>query len=341
MFALTALVAALMAFGDEANSRISDAQPDDRGWLVHSVESDYQAGPTKLRVLLPKPLDSSRRYPVVYVLPVEAADGHQYGDGLAEVQKHALHNKYQAIFVAPTFSDLPWYGDHPTDLRRRQESYLIQVVVPAIEQRYPVANAAHGRYLLGFSKSGFGAFALLLRHPDLFGKAAAWDAPLMKNRPDQYQMDVVFATQDSFEPYAIPKLLAQRASDLRGGCRLILTGYGNFRQHHLDAHAEMKRLDIRHLYRDGPQRTHDWHSGWVAESVELLFQTANSLTNPQEDSPGQPDLSDDWRPLSWRATTATTHIGSVPVSRRYQISVRLARPANPECSQTNPRTQSR
>jgi predicted alpha/beta superfamily hydrolase len=294
MIALTAFLAALMVSGDDPTStRISDAQRDDRGWLVHSVESDYQAGTTKLRVLLPTPLDSGQRYPVVYVLPVEAAEGHEYGDGLSEVQKHNLPNKYQAIFVAPTFSHLPWYGDHPTDLRRRQESYFVHVVVPAIEQRYPVANDANGRYLLGFSKSGFGAFALLLRHPDMFGKAAAWDAPLMKDRPDQFHMEEVFATQDRFEPYAIPRLLAQRAPELHDDCRLILTGYGNFRQHHIDAHAEMTRLDIRHLYRDGPERTHDWHSGWVAESVELLFKAANSLTNPRGDSPGRLDPSHD------------------------------------------------
>lgn len=272
MIALTSILIALVASGDDPSTRISEAQRDDRGCLVHIVESQYQAGPTKLRVLLPTSLESGQRYPVVYVLPVEAVDGREYGDGLSEVQKHDLHNRYHAVFVAPTFSHLPWYGDHPTDLRRRQESYLIHVVVPAIEQRYPVANQANGRYLLGFSKSGCGAFALLLRHPDLFGKAAAWDAPLMKSRPDQFRMDEVFATPDSFEPYVIPRLLAQRASTLHDECRLILTGYGNFRQHHIDAHAEMTRLDIRHLYRDGPERAHDWHSGWVAESVELLFK---------------------------------------------------------------------
>lgn len=289
MITLTAFLAALIVHGDDPTTRVSDAQRDERGWLVHNVESEFQAGSTTLRVLLPTTLDSRQRYPVVYVLPVEAGGGHAYGDGLEEVKKQDLQNKYRAIFVAPTFSHLPWYGDHPTDPRRRQETYFVQVVVPAIEQRYPVANEANGRYLLGFSKSGFGAFALLLRHPDLFGKAAAWDAPLMKERPDQFQMSEVFATQDSFEPYAIPRLLALRSSELHRDCRLILTGYGNFRQHHRNAHAEMTRLDIRHLYRDGPERTHDWHSGWVAESVELLFEAANSLTNPRADSPGRSD----------------------------------------------------
>ena len=34
----------------------------------------------------------------------------------------------------------------------------------------------------------------------------------------------------------------------------------------------MSELKIPHLYKDGPQRKHDWHSGWVSEAVELLMQ---------------------------------------------------------------------
>ena len=64
------------------------------------------------------------RLPVVYVLPVEARNESRYGDGLLEVRRHDLHNKFQAIFVAPTFSHLPWYADHPTDPEIRQETLL-------------------------------------------------------------------------------------------------------------------------------------------------------------------------------------------------------------------------
>jgi hypothetical protein len=27
---------------------------------------------------------------------------------------------------------------------------------------------------------------------------------------------------------------------------------------------------VAHEYKDGPERKHDWHSGWVAEAVEFL-----------------------------------------------------------------------
>ena len=88
--------------------------------------------------------------------------------------------------MAPTFSHLPWYADHPTDPDIRQESYLLEVVIPFIEANYPARADRRGRLLLGFSKSGWGAYSLLLRHPDVFGKAAAWDAPLMMSEPGKY-----------------------------------------------------------------------------------------------------------------------------------------------------------
>jgi hypothetical protein len=34
----------------------------------------------------------------------------------------------------------------------------------------------------------------------------------------------------------------------------------------------MQKQGVLHQYRDGPQRTHDWHSGWLAEVLELMFK---------------------------------------------------------------------
>jgi S-formylglutathione hydrolase FrmB len=256
-----------------AAAMISKAKRDQHGFLVHLVQSPYQAGQTRIRVLLPDRLEQGKRYPVVYVLPVEAGQESRYGDGLLEVKRHDLQNKYQAIFVAPTFSHLPWYADHPSDPHIRQETYFLKVVVPFVQESYPAQAQPEGRLLVGFSKSGWGALSLLVRHPDLFGRAAAWDAPLMMTRPDKYRMGEIFGTQENFERFQISRLLEQRASALREAKRLILTGYGNFRQHHQQAHELMTKLGIPHDYRDGPARNHDWNSGWLEESLALLFSS--------------------------------------------------------------------
>jgi hypothetical protein len=250
---------------------ISEAKRDEHGILVHSVESDYQAGTTEIRVLLPDRLEEGTQYRAVYVLPVEPGREHRYGDGLLEVRRHDLHNRFRAIFVAPTFAHLPWYADHPANPEIRQETHFLKVVVPFIETRYPVQAGPDGRHLLGFSKSGWGAWSLLLRHPEVFGKAAAWDAPLMMDRPGRYGSGDIFGTQENFEEYQITRLVERRAADLRGRKRLILLGFGNFRDDHERAHGLLTDLKIPHAYEDGPKREHRWESGWVPEAAGRLL----------------------------------------------------------------------
>lgn len=265
VFAAVGTVAA-----DEPSPIISAATQDDNGFLIHLVRSPYQADATKIRVLLPEPITKGMRYPVLFVLPVEAHDGNQYGDGLLEVKQADLHNEYGLICVAPTFSHLPWYADHPTDEAIRQESYFLKVVVPFVERSYPALGKPEGRLLVGFSKSGWGAWTLLLRHPDVFGRAAAWDAPLMKDQPDQFGMGPIFGTQENFEKYEVTSLLLSRADLLAQANRLVLTGYGNFREDHQQAQRLMLERGIQCEYRDGPQRKHHWNTGWLPEAVELL-----------------------------------------------------------------------
>jgi S-formylglutathione hydrolase FrmB len=251
---------------------VSAAKPDVNSALVHEVSSPYQAGKTSIRVLLPEARKADAKFSVIYVLPVEAGTESRYGDGLAEIKKLGLHNKHGVIFVAPTFSHLPWYTDHPDKPEIRQEAYLLKAVVPFVEKTYPAQPDADHRLLLGFSKSGWGAWSLLLRHPDVFGKAAAWDAPIMMDKPGKYGSGEIFGTPENFAKYRIETLLHTEGKELGQDERLILTGYGGFREEHVRVHELMTELKVHHIYKDGPQRKHDWHSGWVGESVELLMQ---------------------------------------------------------------------
>lgn len=247
------------------------ATRDAAGVVVHSVRSDFQPDETTIRVLLPDQVKEGQRYPVLYVLPVEAGAGTRWGDGLVEVKKHRLADRFGLICIAPTFSQLPWYADHPADLQIRQESHFLKVVVPFVDKHYPTAAAPDGRLLLGFSKSGWGAFSLLLRHPGTFGKAVAWDAPLMMDSPGRYGSGPIFGSKANFAGYQITGLLRSRATLLQSERRLFHFGYGNFREHHEAAEQLMNELGIQHVYRDGPKREHSWHSGWLPEAVEMLM----------------------------------------------------------------------
>jgi S-formylglutathione hydrolase FrmB len=296
---LAAILIAPAAAGQAAT--IGPAAEEPAGVLRHTIVSEFQAGQTEVRVLLPDRLEPGRRYPVVYVLPVEAGNETRWGNGLQEVIKHDLHRKHQAIFVAPTFSHLPWYADHPSELTIRQETYFLKVVLPAVEQRYPVQAEPAGRLLLGFSKSGYGAWSLLLRHPAVFGRAVAWDAPLAMEQPNRFGMDGIYGTQENFDRYRIARLLDQRAGELRGPARLFLLGYGNFRDQHEKTHALLQRLGVPQHYEDGPQRPHHWNSGWVAPAVRLLLEPAG------EPSAAEAELGDRGRLPEHPAVPPGTH----------------------------------
>jgi S-formylglutathione hydrolase FrmB len=243
--------------------QVSEAVKDSDGLLVHAVKSEYQAGETKIRVLLPDKV--GKDHAVLYVLPVEANDEQRWGNGLLEVKRHDLHNRHGLVVVAPTFSQLPWYADHPTDPAIRQESHFLKVVLPFVEKTFPVRAE---RLLLGFSKSGCGAWSLLLRHPDRFARAAAWDAPLWMDKHAPYGAGPIFGTQENFERYRPATLL--RAEPRKADGRLLHLGYGNFRKDHLAMEALLEELKVAREFRDGPERKHAWESGWVPEAVELL-----------------------------------------------------------------------
>ena len=147
--ALTIAMVALLGLSSRA---AAPEATDERGFRVHEIRSQFQAGTTRVRVLAPEQIVPGRRYRSIYVLPVEAGHGTQWGDGLLEIKQHDLHNQHRAIFVAPEFSRLPWYADHPTDPAIRQESYLLQDVFPLIEASYPIEAGRSGACCWGSAR---------------------------------------------------------------------------------------------------------------------------------------------------------------------------------------------
>ncbi|MCH2581736.1 MAG: esterase family protein, partial [Planctomycetes bacterium] len=170
-----------------------------------------------------------------------------------------------------TFSHLPWYADHPSDPMIRHEAYLTRVVLPLVEKNYPAIPGRAGRLLVGFSKSGWGAFTLLLRNPEVFAAAAAFDAPLALDRPGPYGSGPIFGRRENFEKYRVESLLKKNAGRLGSSKRLALLGhFVNFRKQHEKARSWMNSLKIQHHWHKGQRWKHSWESGWLPRAIELI-----------------------------------------------------------------------
>lgn len=251
-----------------------------------TLSSPWQPVPVSMDILVPDRLEAGTRYPVLYILPVEPQDSSRWGSGMDEAVKADLANRYGVICVAPGFAATPWFADHPSDPALQQESHFLKVVLPWVEAHYPANPTRSGRFLLGFSKSGYGAVMLLLRHPDVFERAVAWDAPIDKQHPDQFRMIDVFGTDEHFQQYAIPRLLDQHAAEFQNQPARIFLMPNRDGDHAMSAvHEKLTALGIPHTYEFTEHIKHHWASGWVPRAADLVLSAPETRQEPEAPAP--------------------------------------------------------
>ncbi len=249
-----------------------------QGSVHQRIASPYQSDSTNIRILLPEKMKEGKKYKVLYVLPVRPFDTRPFGDGLLEIQKYNYHNKYDVICVAPEFTSIPWIADNDSIADKQNESHFIKTVIPFVEQNFPAQKNTEGRLLIGFSKSGVGAFTLLLRHPDLFAKAAGWDIGNDIDTgfmlPDKKKREIRsrYGSDSNFENYRISSLIKSNGSKLGPQTRLFLYNSVSSREKAcVELHQIMVDYRINHRCLYEPARIHRWDSGWMPEAVRFLM----------------------------------------------------------------------
>ena len=247
------------------------------GFHTFQIWSPHQAGKTRLRILFPDNFDLRRKYRVLYVLPVHEDGVEKHGDGLVEIKNYGYHNEHQLICVAPGFTSKPWYADHDLNPDKKDESHLLKTVIPFIEKRYPVHTDARGRLLIGFSKSGWGAAALLLRHPDKFHRAAAWDTGIrvdtgpIEESERAERIGREWGSVKNFEANRLSNLIRTHGRKLGDKARLFyFSTEGTRAIGGVEIHRLLVENKIPHRYVMEPKREHAWDSGWIPEAMEFL-----------------------------------------------------------------------
>jgi len=122
-------------------------------------------------VILPNGYDTSRasRYPVLYLL--HGLTGH-YSDWLTKTNVADYAAEYPMIVVMPEGND-GWYTDSSIVNTDKYESYILQELVPDVQQRYRTIEARYGRAIAGLSMGGYGAIKFGLKSPQTFVFAAS------------------------------------------------------------------------------------------------------------------------------------------------------------------------
>ena len=255
---------------------------------THLVETEYQNGTQEIRVLLPDDYQDDKQYRVLYVLPVEKGFDKKYGFALGVLRKMNAHNIYDIIIVQMGFEKEPWYADHATDLHTRQASYLKDFVVPFIEKHYSTLAASKGRLLFGFSKSGFGAFSLILTYTDFFGYAASWDAPMFLDK-FYFKMKPIFGTLAQLNKFRPDLLVPKKQQYFNKTTRLVLSGEKDWGKaiptptgdsHTTAMHKLLLKHGIKHIYNDQLNIPHRWDKRWMTPTLHALMQLTQDPPPP-------------------------------------------------------------
>lgn len=134
-------------------------------------------------VILPADYATARstRYPVLYLL--HGLTGH-YSDWATKTNIADYAAEYRIIVVMPEGND-GWYTDSATE---KYESYILQELLPDVQQRYRTIEARHGRAIAGLSMGGYGAIKFGLKSPYTFAFAASMSGAFAITRFDEKEV---------------------------------------------------------------------------------------------------------------------------------------------------------
>jgi S-formylglutathione hydrolase FrmB len=244
------------------------------------VSANDGYGPQVVRVLQPSHPAAGVAHNFMIVLPVEPGLGTTYGNGLATVQALDAQDQYNLTVVEPTFKFYPWYANSSSDPNVQYETFVTQELVPWVKQHLATTGKEQV-WLLGFSKSGFGAQDLILKHPEVFTLAAAWDFPANMSSYDQYDGTVTnYGTDANFQAsYRLTAAFVQaHAAPFQSSNRIWIGGYSLYQQDMSAYDKLLTAAGIEHSTENPTPAAQSWDSGWVPQAIAALYQ--DSLNPP-------------------------------------------------------------
>jgi putative tributyrin esterase len=130
------------------------------------IDSAYSPALQKMKsfvVMLPTAYDSTRRYPVLYLL-------HGWGGGsldwATKTRLHVYASTAQILVVMPR-AENSWYVNSATNATIRYEDYIVQDLPKHVSTRFSAADTSR-QAIAGLSMGGYGAVMLALKHPQKY-----------------------------------------------------------------------------------------------------------------------------------------------------------------------------
>ena len=242
-------------------------------------------------VILPPDYEMSptTRYPVLYLL--HGLTGH-YTNWTAKTNLADYAARYRLIIVTPEGNN-SWYTDSATVPTDKYEGYILQELIPDVQQRYRTIEDRSGRAIAGLSMGGYGAIKFGLKSPGTFIFAASMSGAVAATTWNETNIKDPGALRDSviavFGPVGsetrkandISQLLRDLPADKIPALPYLYLDCGTedgLIDHNQQLAALLRERKIPHEYRELPG-VHNWVL-WDVQVQEVLRLAARKLRMP-------------------------------------------------------------
>lgn len=153
-----------------------------------------------------------------------------------------------------TFSNMVWYN---AAVRREAVRQIKKMhVAPVV--------------LVGFSKSGLGAWNIARTHPKLVAATIIFDAPVARETLPPWGTEPFYADDAAWQQDLPIQTIKGFRSAVRKSHRLVLISGAGFHAEMAALAEALARERVEHTFLARPHMKHHWQAGWLEEGLSVL-----------------------------------------------------------------------
>jgi pimeloyl-ACP methyl ester carboxylesterase len=127
--------------------------------------------------------------------------------------------------------------------------------------------------LIGFSKSGLGAWNIAREIPDRISATIIFDAPVARDQLPPWGTKAFYTDDAAWQKDLPLRTVEAFAAAVTKAHRLVLIPGNNFRNEMRALSQALSQIKHEHIFLDCPEMRHHWNSGWIEKGLNELLES--------------------------------------------------------------------
>ena len=189
-----------------------------------------------------------------------------------------MKTEHTVVFLPATARDNITYGEIPEKIPAFPDIAVRQVVYPRLVwynravQDEAIAQIRawniQSVILVGFSKSGLGAWNIARRIPERVSGTIIFDAPMARESLPPWGTAPFYADDAAWQKDLPLRTCAQFQEAVHPHHRLVLISGTGFHDEMCTLSGRLIKIGLPHAFLPRPELRHHWNSGWIEEGLE-------------------------------------------------------------------------